>query len=159
MSTVPGAGMEVVEQTIRPACSEDADRIIEMGSRSIHIGPYREDLVDNPQVTLRLYKLLIDNPQARIIVSESEGKVTGLFAFIIFPHYYSGEITAGEIIWYVEPEYRVGGIGLKLLREAERLAREAGAVRIQLTAPTEALSAMYKRCGYHQVEVSFQRKL
>lgn len=148
------------DYTIRMARPEDAERIIEIGSHSIAIGPYRNDLVDNPQVTLRLYKLLIDNPQSRIIVSEAAGGiVTGLFALIIFPHYYSGEITAGEIIWYVEPAYRVGGVGLALLREAERLAREAGAVRMQLTAPTEALSAMYKRCGYHQIEVSFQRKL
>lgn len=144
---------------IRMARPEDAERVIEMGSRSIKIGPYRDDLVDNPDVTRRLYDLLIKNPQARIIVSETENLVTGLFAFVIFPHYYSGELTAGEIIWYVEPEYRAGGVGLRLLKEAENYAREAGAVRMQLTAPTEQLGSMYKRCGYHQIEVSFQRTL
>jgi GNAT superfamily N-acetyltransferase len=144
---------------IREAETKDIPRIVEMGTRSLLIGPYRDQVADNPEVTTRLAELFIENPQCKVLVSEEEGKITGLLAFVVFPHYYSGEITAGELMWYVEPEHRVGGIALRLLQEAETVARSMGAIRMQLTAPTEALGALYKHCGYHQLEVLYQRQL
>lgn len=145
--------------TIRMASASDADRVIEMGSRSIAIGPYKNDLKDAPDVTMRLYRLLIDNPMARIIVSEEEGKVTGILALLLFNHYYSGELTAGEIIWYVEPEYRQSPTALELYWKACQLAKEAGATRMQMTAPDPAVGQAYVRLGFHEVETTYQRDL
>lgn len=148
------------EPFVRKATDADAQRIVEMGKRSLEIGPYKDEIGDNTEVTLRLFKLLLDNPQAEILVLDAgDGQAVGLFAMLLFPHYFSGEKTAQELMWYVEPEHRAGGAGLQLLRQAEEMARGTGATRFQLTAPTEALGSLYKRCGYHQIEVGYQRKL
>lgn len=126
-------------------------------------GPYRGEIADKPEVTRNLTRLMMENPSARVLVSVSGDEITGLFAFMVLPHYYTGEPTAGELMWYVKPEHRVmksfPGPGLALLHEAERMAKEAGATKIHLTAPTEEMGKFYERCGYRQLEVTYQKAL
>jgi GNAT superfamily N-acetyltransferase len=145
---------------IREAVEADIPRIVEMGSRSIMEGPYREQLDDKPEVTQALARNVVTMPNAKVLVCEQDGKVCGLLAFIVFPHYFSGEITAGELIWYVEPEARAGGDAIRLLGEAEKLAKSLGAKRFQMTAPTKEIGALYARCGgYKEIETTYQRTI
>lgn len=147
---------------IREANAEDIPRIVELGSRSLVDGPYRDQIADRPDITTALAKkLLTQTAGARILVAEREDQIVGLFAFIIFPHYYSGEIVAGEMIWYVLPEARIGSnLALALLWKAEQLAHELGAKKMQLTAPTDEIAAMYSKLrGYRKVETAFQRTI
>lgn len=153
--------METLEtkETIRLASEADVPRVVEMGRRFLAEGPYRNQLADVPEVSTRIAAFAVTTDKCRVLVSELEGQVTGVLAFILFPHYFSGELTAGEMIWYVEPEHRPGGVALRLLWEAERMAKEMGAERMQVTAPTSAVSDLYKRFGYDAVEVTFQKRI
>ena len=46
------------------------------------------------------------------MLSENDsGKITGLFAFVMYPQIFTGELTANELMWYVEPESRKGEMG------------------------------------------------
>jgi GNAT superfamily N-acetyltransferase len=83
----------------------------------------------------------------------------GLLGFIVFPHYFSRELTAGELMWYVEPEFRQSFTALALLRKAEQMARAMGAKRMQFTAPTVEVGKAYEALGYKQIEVSYQKEL
>ncbi|KKN66887.1 hypothetical protein LCGC14_0466620 [marine sediment metagenome] len=144
---------------IREATPADIPRIIEMGRNFLLSGPYREIIADNPEVPLELAKKLVTNPQARILVEEQEGKLVGVFCFILFPHYYSGLMTAGELIWYVEPEARKTMAGLRLKWEAETLAKKLGAVQMHLTCPIDQDELFSKLSGYKKVETGYQRTL
>lgn len=131
-----------------------------MGSRSLVEGPYKDLLADRPAITQALAKKLLELDNAKILVCEVDGKIGGVFAFIVFPHYYSGEITAGEMIWFVESEIRKTGAGLELLWAGEKLAKSLGATKMQLTAPTDEIAEMYGRLrGYKKVETAFQRAI
>lgn len=133
---------------------------MELGSRSLLEGPYRDKLADRPDVTSALARKLVEMETAKILVAENPDGIVGLFAFIIFPHYYSGETVAGEMIWYVVPEARKSNTALELLWAAERLAQELGAKKMQLTAPTDEIAGMYQKLrGYSKVETAFQREL
>jgi ribosomal protein S18 acetylase RimI-like enzyme len=144
---------------IREARELDIPRIVEMGSRSLREGPYKNLVGENPEQTKQLALDVIQMEHGTVLVSEENGKLTGVLAFVIFPHYFSGEKTAGELIWYVEPEYRQSFTAIALLRAAERLARKAGAKRMQFTAPTGEVGEAYRSLGYQPVEVSFQKAL
>jgi N-acetylglutamate synthase-like GNAT family acetyltransferase len=145
---------------IREAVKEDIPKIIEMGSRSIQEGPYKELLPDRPEVTQQLARKLLEMPNAKILAGECDGKVVAVFAFILFDHYYSGEFVAGEMIWYVEPEARKSSMGLELLWAAEKLASSMGAKKMQLTAPTDEIANLYAHLrGYQKVETAFQRNI
>lgn len=142
---------------IREATEQDIPRIVEMGSRSLREGPYKDLVGDNPE---RTGKLAFDVlKKGMILVAELDGELVGLLGFIVFPHYFSGELTAGEVMWYVEPEHRKSFTALALLRGAERMARSFGAKYMQFTAPTAEVGKAYEALHYKQVEVSFQKAL
>jgi GNAT superfamily N-acetyltransferase len=146
--------------SIREALPSDIARIVELGSRSLIEGPYKDQLADRPDVTTALAQKLVEMGNAKILVSETPDGIVGLFAFIVFAHYYSGETVAGEMIWYVIPEARKSNIALELLWAAERLAHELGAKKMQLTAPTDEIAGMYQKLrGYRKVETAFQRAI
>lgn len=153
----------VTELTVREAVGEDLPAIVSMGKKFLASGPYK-DQISSPDNAMSLALAVLKNVNGHIFVADDgTGPKTGpkgVFAFIVFPHYFSGELTAAELIWYVEPEYRQGGVALKLLAAAEKYAKDLGAVRMQLTAPTEELGKLYKYCGgYAKVEVGYQRRL
>jgi len=143
---------------IREAQESDIPRIVEMGSRSLKEGPYKDQVGDNPDITKQLAWDVISQ-KGRVLIALEDGKIIGLLAFILFPHYFSSELTAGELMWYVLPEYRKSFTAIALLRAAERMARELGAKRMQFTAPTDEVASAYARLGYSQIEVSFQKEL
>lgn len=144
---------------IREATLEDVPTIVALGSRSLQDGPYRHRFPDNPEHTAKFVTLVIQALGKILLWQEDDGMVTGLLGILIFPHVFSGEITAQEIMWYVIPEFRAGGAAIKLLWEAEKLAKSKGAKIMQFTAPDATTSAVYQRFGYKAVEVSFEKAL
>lgn len=146
------------QEIIRLAGDADVARVIEMGRRFLHEGPYRDQLADVPEVPTRLLAFLVTTDKCKVLVAEEDGKLNGVIAFIISPHYFSGELIACEMIWYVEPEHRKGGVAMRLFWEAEKLAKSMGAKRMQFTAPTDAVAGVYARFGYKQIEVTFQKE-
>jgi GNAT superfamily N-acetyltransferase len=148
-----------MEEAIREATLLDVPRIVELGRKFLADGPYK-DQVDNPEQAMRFACSLVDNPKAAVLVAEQAARVVGVLAFIIYPHYFTGQLTANEMIWYIEPEARKGGIGMRLMWAGERLAKAMGAIRMQFTAPTAEVGKLYERfCGYHQIEVGYEKVL
>lgn len=115
---------------------------------------------DTPEQSAKLALQVIENAQGKILLYENDGgRVVGLLGFIIFPHYFTQEMTANEIMWYVEPEERRGGGALQLLWEAERQAKAMGATHMGFSAPNANVAKIYERFGYKQLEVSFVKEL
>lgn len=141
--------------TIRAAASGDLPRLLEMGLRFRKESRYAEFLAENPDKMLALGELLIDKDG--YLLSERDGKITGMLGYILHDHFISGEKVAGEVFWWVEPEYR--GDGLRLLREAERRAKAAGASYMHMIAPTKQVATIYGRLGYEYVEETHQKSL
>ena len=141
---------------IRLAQTEDFPRIIELGRKYLLEGPYRGQITDNPETVERFIYWLAQQDNARILVFEEDDRVHGVLAFFIYPHYFGGELCANEMIWCVEKEHRGKG-SMELLWEAERMAYDMGAIRMQLTAPTREIGQLYEHCkGYKLVEVGYQ---
>lgn len=140
---------------IRAATSSDVPRCVAMGRRFRAETGYARHLAENPE---KMAELAAQLAQAGcLLVSERDGELVGMLGFVVYPHFISGETTAGEVFWWVEPEHR--GEGVKLLREAERCARTAGAAKMQMIAPTDRVATLYQRLGYEFVEASYQRAL
>lgn len=141
---------------IRMATSEDAERLLEMGERFAAETKYGS-LVGVSKDRIRQVVLwVLENPDGAIFVSGND-PVTGMIALLCYDHQFSGERTAFEIVWWVDPEAR--GDGVRLLREAEKWAKDSGAKAIQMVAPNERVGSFYERLGYTPVETSYQRSL
>jgi len=141
---------------IRPATQVDIPRIVEMGMRQIEEGAYN-DQCRNPEQTKNLLHALLEKQATHLLLYEENGQSVGMLGMMIAPHFYTGEITAHELTWYVEPEYRHSFAAISLLRAAERIARTEGAKRIQFTAPTDDVAKAYEALGYHKLEVTYEK--
>jgi GNAT superfamily N-acetyltransferase len=142
---------------IRRATLGDVPRLVDMGVRFLGSSAYAATLTSNPEQMARVASCLIGDARGLVLVSEAAGRLTGMFGMMIFPHVLSGELVAGELFWWVEPEAR--GAGLRLLRQAEAWALSQGVRRVQMVAPTPALSRVYARLGYAAIETTFCRLL
>ena len=142
---------------IRSAIETDVPRIVDMGLTFMRLY-YAGKLTENREQLEATVRGLLTNEKARILVSENGHGVDGMISFVISPHPFSGEVSALELVWWVEPEAR-GTIGLKLLREAAQVASQMGATKIVMISPTAAVDQLYKRLGYEEVEKVFQRRL
>lgn len=143
---------------IRFATNGDVPRIVELGSESLKGGAYESFIVDKPDHTMKL-ALQIIHGGGKILLWEESGVITGVLGMLIVPHPFTGEITASEIIWYVEEASRKGGAGIKLLWEAERVARELGAKKLQVSAPNEKVGAIYERFAFKKIEAVYLKEL
>jgi GNAT superfamily N-acetyltransferase len=144
---------------IREGTLEDIPRIVELGRRSLKDGPYAGRIEDNPEQVEKFARQIISTLGKVLLWQEDDGQVTGLFAFIMGPHFFDARFFAQELIWYVLPEFRKGGAAVKLLWEAERIAKEVGVKFLQVTAPNADVEGLYGRFGYKQQEIVFQKDL
>ncbi len=80
-----------------------------------------------------------------------------MIGLVLYPHHLSGEWTAGEVFWWVEPEAR--GEGLQLMKQAEAWARGRGAAAIQMIAPSTQVGVIYRRYGYAPIETTYSKRL
>jgi GNAT superfamily N-acetyltransferase len=142
---------------IREATLDDLARIMELGDRFLEVGPYK-GRVKNHQQSEQFAKAVITTIGKVLLWVEDDGRISGILAFLLLPHYFTGELTAQEIMWYVEPEYRKGCAALRLMWAAEEMARNLGAVTMQFTAPTRETSAIYQRFGYKPLEMTFEKE-
>ncbi|HMF95098.1 MAG TPA: GNAT family N-acetyltransferase [Vicinamibacterales bacterium] len=145
--------------TRRPATLEDLDAIVAMGERFRSSSPiYATRLAANPDQMRALATRLITDPLGIILVAERDGALVGMLAALIYPHFLSGVRAAGELAWWVDPAAR-GTIGVRLLKDLERWARDLGAETLDMIAPSLRVERMYEHLGYEPIERTYQRRL
>ena len=142
---------------IRRATDADIERLMDMGERFVRETEYRSLVTLKPERLAASIANVLAAPGGAVFVSGSDATLTGMIAMLVYDHPFSGERTAFELVWWVEPEAR--GDGVRLLRAAEDWAREQGATHMQMVAPNERVGALYERLGYAPVETSYQRSL
>jgi GNAT superfamily N-acetyltransferase len=144
-------------QTIREATVDDIPALVDMGLRFLRESSYRAVLAENPDQMMRLAIQMVTGEATAILVSETDGGViVGMFGLVLWPHFISGEMTAGEVFWWVEPSAR--GAGLRLWQAGEEWARARGAVCFDMIAPNDRVGVLYERHGYVSVERTYRRR-
>lgn len=146
---------------LRRATSEDLAVLVRMAVRFICESSYRGLVLPNVRQLQKLVMFLLDHGGVFVAQLDGADDVVGMFGVSVIPHVMSGELVAGEVAWWMEPEHRGGSASVRLLDAAERWAVEHGAVWFQMIAPAgnERLREFYRRRGYMEVETVFQRRL
>lgn len=148
-----------VDMRVRPASVDDTEACVEMACRFIAEGPYRELVRVDEAHQARLVAYLLEH--GGLFVLEVDGVVEGMVGLSLVPLPVSGDLTATEIAWWVAPEHRGGGAGVRLWMAAEAWARAQAAVWIQMIAPHGAddVARMYRKRGYVPLETTWQKRL
>lgn len=143
---------------IRRATLDDRDRIVEMGQRFAAETKYGGLIAVNPERLTVTVGGLLESPDAAVFVSGSDA-LTGMIVMSAYEHPFSGERMAFEFVWWIEPEARGTGDGVRLLHAAEQWARDEGIGKMQMVAPDPRIGEFYARMGYSPIETSYQRSL
>lgn len=144
---------EPLSPLIRPATPEDGFGLSEL-----------LDLLGYPcspeEAAGRVLALREDANQS-LMVADIKGSLVGLVACDLSYYLPLGASTCRITALAVGESAQRQGVGRLLLREAEALARAAGAVRVELTSANQRLAAheFYRACGYSEGAMRFVKRL
>lgn len=138
--------------TIRPATTDDVDRIVELATLAYRgTGDRRgwtteSHLLDGERTNPDEVTAAITGESSRVLVAEAEGVVVGAIKVER-----RGDDGAGFGLFAVDPERQSGGTGSRLLDEVERIARDEWGrawMQLEVLRPRHDLQAWYRRRGY-----------
>lgn len=150
---------------IRDATIEDLKGIVHLGKEFFdkalaHINvPY-----DHIQVWHMLHEL-VKHKDGILLIAEVDDQLVGIVGGSLFSWYFNPEYKSGqEIFWYVTPEYRGTTIGIRLLKEMEKQAKEKGASTWIMISEYhmgnyEQLDKLYRKLGYSDHETGYIKEL
>ncbi len=96
-----------------------------------------------------------------LIVADLHGELCGLVALDVMYYLPLGRNTCRITALVVGDGFRQFGVGRALLREAEQIARQHGAARIEVTTAGHRHEAhdFYRACGYVESSLRFVKRL
>ena len=127
-----------------------------------------EDLGDGVDAELVRQRILHfrDSDREAVLVAVDNGDPIGVLAMSIGPRFAGEGWWARIIALAVDPRARRGGVGRLLVGEAERRARRAGCVVVQVSSgkrpEREAAHRFYPSLGFHDANehhVAYQKNL
>lgn len=114
---------------------------------------YPDKIKLNPDIDK--YKFMQQNNVLKNICVYNESKLIGYCVLFCTPHpHYKDDVFVSVDVFYVDPEYRSGTIGIRLIKETEKVARSIGAsvllYHTKISHPT--LEKMIHKLGYNKLE-------
>ncbi len=127
---------------------------------------HRDELATHPALMAvepnwNAYRALENTGALLALVAYAGDEIVGYSTAFFGPHLHcTGLRYAHSDALYVKPEHRRGGLGVALVRETERLARERGARMVMWHArPGTVLEKILPRLGYCAEEIAFCKEI
>ncbi|HTT97484.1 MAG TPA: GNAT family N-acetyltransferase [Rhizomicrobium sp.] len=150
--------------TFRMATKNDLHAIVAMLSDD-ELAENREKAIDGAGVSEEYAKAFADMEKEQynhMLVAESEGRMVGALQLVFIPGL-SRKGTRRALVESVRvvSDMRGKDVGTALMKEAVRLAREAGCGLVQLDSDTRRSRAhlFYRRLGFVQSHFGFKKQL
>ena len=148
---------------IRPATPADTADLVRMGLQFIAESGYRGLLTPNPDAQAACIAVLLEQGGCWVVVAGDDGIVetVGMLGIALTPLPVSGELAGVELMWWLDPQWRRGTLGVRLLQVGEAWACAQGAIWLQMIQPVgaERLGAFYRRRGFAPIEMTWQKRL
>lgn len=105
--------------------------------------------------------MVLADPGQRLLLAEIGGHACGLAGMDLRYSLARGAEQARITALVVSPACARQGVGRRLLREVEAIARQAGAARIEVTtaASRDGAHSFYRECGYVDASLHFAKLL
>lgn len=141
---------------IRIAREEDLDNLNRMALEAIRKAAYAF-ISDQGRVVTVIKHFLQESTDKSIIFVDEEGH--GMIAGMIVPFAYGIEDQAIELLWWVDEEYRLTGIGRELLEGFEVWAASRGARIVTMVSIDDHVGRYYEKQGYTLCERTYMKDL
>ena len=124
---------------------------------------YYADLIPEHQLPFepnyKQYLDAYDSGSFVCVTCRDDGKLVGIAAFFMLPYLYSWRHRiAIEDLYYISESHRKGTIGIRLLKEAEKVLKFNGVSIINVVCKAhQDRTALYERLGYRYTEKHFSK--
>lgn len=138
-------------------CRAEIDRLLPAHYAEIAIHKDRIPLAPD----YKAYKEAADAGVLHITTCRKDGEVVGYVVGFVRPHlHYVTTVHAFTDIFWLHPDQRKGGLGVRLLQEYEAALKKRGVVRAYIGTKTFFdLSPLFKRLGWEHIEYMFAKVL
>ena len=154
--------------SIREAREADKPRLLELAQHFLDSSAYGKLLRPAPGMVRQVIDLVFEHGQ--VFVAEvpdtrrylaDPPTVVGMLGVIVVPHPVTGEDFVDEVAWWVEPAWRTGTTGPRLLRYMEHWAVTQGLHMVKMVSPADApdVGEFYRRSGYMAAETAWVKVL
>jgi hypothetical protein len=143
---------------IRLAIESDLPELLRMSESFFDKSGYADLTTFSKEDSTKTLMHLIDSGT---LLTDGKSLMLG---FLVFPLFVNMQtIVAQELFWWVDEEARKGGQGIKLLKSAEKLAKEKGATALMMLSikelDGEKINKLYSALGYTEREQVHMRAL
>jgi len=142
---------------VRPAVEADLPRVLELLEQiDDSMYPPREGA--GQAVRLSVFREITADPRQHLLVAEADRRIVGTVHLVVIPHLSPSCKPSGLLeSMVVDEAYRRKGVGAALLREVQRLAREAGCYKLALSSNLARRGAhrFYSRLGWKRTHYGF----
>ena len=142
---------------IRAATTEDIPALMRQGAE---FAAFAGTGVDTAKAESMLGELISSNAGCVIVLTDALADVVGGIIGVLSEELWSRRVVAQELVWWVAPEYRRGGV--RLLRAFEAWATMSGAADVvvsDLATSDEAVGHLYESRGYTLLERQWVRRV
>jgi RimJ/RimL family protein N-acetyltransferase len=138
----------------RRGTEPDIQPICKLGKK-MHVESEFKDLHWNEEKVLKWLDMNVKSPNRFVLCAYDESTLAGVFIGSISEFYFGNDRLASDLLWYVGVDYRGGRVGIRLLKEFEKWAREQNVDRIQVGVSSgmsiERTGALLERMGFNQI--------
>ncbi len=133
------------------------DDIKRMALAFFNASPYKPLSVDPDRIEELIDVFFQSKPTDRItILWVADGEPRGLLAAVAETNLFNYQRFAGELVWWLDPEYRRGHAASKMIEAYEYWAKEkAGCQSCSLVDLLGNLDKYYTRKGYERRETTY----
>ena len=142
---------------VRAAVESDLPRLLELLDQ-IDDSMYPTRREAGEAARLSVFRQIAADPSQHLLVADAGGRIVGTVHLIVIPHFSRTCKPSGLLeSMVVEEAYRRKGVGAALLREAQRLARDAGCYKLALSSNLARRGAhrFYSRLGWKRTHYGF----
>jgi GNAT superfamily N-acetyltransferase len=90
---------------------------------------HKEHVKLNPD--FNRYKALADSGILQIVTARDQGRLVGYSIWVVNTNlHYQDCVMANNDVLYLHPDYRKGTLGIKLIKESEKILKDQGVIKI-----------------------------
>lgn len=161
MSSSDGQPSNRPTLSLKLATEADWDEVLRMAHEFHIFSPYNGIPFEESKVRAIFDRYLEDPTKVIVILGVKDGTPVGVIVGVVDELYFSKVLTAGEIIWWVDPPQRGTRLSKDMFNAFEHWGWKMGAkfLNVVNTQETTDLSRFYEQQGYHLAESNYVKEL
>lgn len=104
---------------------------------------------------------IVNNPAYYYLIATKDDEAVGFFLGGIISPFFSDDVIAVEMFWWVAEEFRGQNVAMPMLNMFETWAKQSGATQVNVSdlQNVKNLDNLYKRLGYSRSEVTYRKEI